>query len=177
MMTGMRGYAPFMVLRCTEQGVTCHALGLLALMAVLAQALLALVRSHLVALLLFSVWHNERILMVNYLFVDLLLVLYHLGDEALAGFEGRQVVGLNNQRCVLRDVACCFLGTVLDDEASESAQVDVFLVDSQAGADFVHQGLDGSGHFRLSDACPLCDRVDNFCLSHNVFLLVFYDCF
>ena len=31
---------------------------LLALMAVLAQALLTLVRGHLVALLLFSVWHN-----------------------------------------------------------------------------------------------------------------------
>jgi hypothetical protein len=33
---------------------------LLALMSVLAQALLALVSSHLVALLLFSVWHNVK---------------------------------------------------------------------------------------------------------------------
>ena len=32
--------------------------GLLALMAILAQPLLALVSGHLVALLLFSVWHN-----------------------------------------------------------------------------------------------------------------------
>ena len=36
---------------------------LLALMSVLSKSLLALVSSHLVALLLFSVWHNLKILM------------------------------------------------------------------------------------------------------------------
>jgi hypothetical protein len=47
-----RDWAPFIHDFLTACGV------LLALVAVLAQALLALVRSHLVALLLFSVWHS-----------------------------------------------------------------------------------------------------------------------
>ncbi len=34
--------------------------GLLALMTVLAQSLFALMRSHLVAFLLFTVWHNNK---------------------------------------------------------------------------------------------------------------------
>ena len=45
----------FLLLRLTVAGSNQ---GLLALMTVLAQSLLTLVSSHLVALLLFSVWHN-----------------------------------------------------------------------------------------------------------------------
>ena len=41
-----------------------RAIRLLALMSVLAQALLALVSSHLVALLLLSVWHNLKMLVI-----------------------------------------------------------------------------------------------------------------
>ena len=64
-------------------------------MTILAQSLLTLVSSHLVALLLFSVWHNTKIF--KYLNVKLL----HFCNEALGRLEGGDVVSVDNQSGVL----------------------------------------------------------------------------
>ncbi len=65
---------------------------LLALMSVLAQTLLALVRGHLVTLLLLSVRHNCKCLLENNLNVSLIVRYYnaiHSLNEAFGGLEGR----------------------------------------------------------------------------------------
>ena len=64
---------PFLSFVLSSQTVS-----LLALMTILAQSLLTLVGSHLVALLLLSVWHNDNILNVK---------LFHLGYKALGGLK------------------------------------------------------------------------------------------
>ena len=121
-------YAPFIC-----WGWCSRRVALLALVAVLAQALLTLVRGHLVALFLFSVWHDKmfKMIIVDCSFRRGLLAFAHFLDETLAGLEGRQVVCFDDERGVLGNVACCLACAVLDDEASESTQVYVFLVHGQ----------------------------------------------
>ena len=66
------GDTPFISLNLVAFKVSARE-GLLALMAILAQSLLALVSSHLVALLLLSVWHN--VLSINDLLFKLFAIL------------------------------------------------------------------------------------------------------
>ncbi len=61
-------------------------------MTILAQSLLTLVSSHLVALLFLSVWHNTKILIIK--------LLHHL-NKTLGGLESRNVVSINHHRYIL----------------------------------------------------------------------------
>ena len=88
-------------------------------MTILAQSLLTLVSSHLVALLLLSVWHNLECLILN----DFLL--FHFLNETLRGLECREVVSIDNQSRVLGNVACGLGSTVLHCECSKATQVHV----------------------------------------------------
>ena len=93
-------------------------------MTILAQSLLTLVSSHLVALLLLSVRHNSK-----WCFICLMcLLLLHLVNKALRRLESREVMSLNDQRRVLRDVTASLLRTVLHDEAAKAAEIDVLLL-------------------------------------------------
>ena len=57
-------------------------------MTILAQSLLALVGSHLVALLLLSVWHNV---------INIKCELFHFLNKTLGRLESRNIVLVNNQ--------------------------------------------------------------------------------
>ena len=92
-------------------------------------------------------------------------------DEALGGLEGGQVVGFDNERCVLRDVASGLLCAVLDDEAAEATEVDVFAI-GEAAADLLHECLYSGTNFSFSDARLLGNDVDDFCLCHFAFSLM-----
>ena len=85
-------------------------------MSVLAQALLALVRCHLMPFMLLSVWHNT-------VGLKLLLYLFYFVYEYLSWLESWNVVSRNSHRSVLGDVSCCLLSSMLDDEATESTEI------------------------------------------------------
>ena len=73
-------------------------------MAILSQSLLTLVSSHLVALFLFSVWHNFNYLNVKdktLLVFDLGILALHLGYEALGRLEAGEVVSADDDGGVL----------------------------------------------------------------------------
>ena len=108
-------------------------------MTILAQSLLALVCGHLVTLLLFSVWHSCKnvYLILNSCCSFLLLV--HAVDETLAGLECGKVVSLDDEGGVLGDVTSRLLGAVLDDEATETAEINVLLIVGKTRADFLHE--------------------------------------
>ena len=87
---------------------------LLLLVPILAQALLTLVRGHLMPLVFFSVWHNPR---------GLKLVLLDGSNENLGRLERGNVVLRDGHCGSLGDVACSLLSPMLDDEAAETTEV------------------------------------------------------
>ena len=129
-------------------------------MTILAQSLLTLVSSHLVALLLLSVWHNTKLF--KYLNVKLL----HLCNEALGRFESGDVVSVDNQCCVLRNVTCGFLCTVLYSERAKATQINIFLAYGHAVTNLFHKCFYCSGNILLGKAGILSDFVDDFCFCH-----------
>ena len=86
------------------------------LVSVLTQALLALVRSHLMPFMLLSVWHNTLVL-------KLLIYLFYFVYKYLSWLESWDVVSRNSHCSVLSDVSCCLLSSVLDDEATEATEI------------------------------------------------------
>ena len=94
-------------------------------MSVLSQSFLSFVSSHLVALFLFSVWHSLK----SFKWVDIIIIMFvfyqsslsglaflfafHLGHEALGGLEAGEIVRLDHDSSVFRDVACGFFSSVL----------------------------------------------------------------
>jgi len=126
-------------------------------MTILAQSLLALVCGHLVTLLLFSVWHSCKNVYLILNSCCSFLFVVHAVDEALAGLEGGEVVGLDNHCGVLGDVAGGLLGTMLDDEAAEATQIHILLVVSKTGTDFLHECLYNDGNFLRINACSAGD--------------------
>lgn len=68
---------------------------------------------------------------------------------------------------ILRDVASGLLGANLDDEASESAQIDVLTM-REGVLHGLHELLDGFEHIGLVDSGRLGDLVDNVSFSHFV---------
>ena len=86
------------------------------LVSVLTQALLALVRSHLMPFMLLSVWHNTLVL-------KLLIYLFYFVYKYLSWLESWDVVSRNSHCSILGDVSCCLLCSMLDDEATESTEV------------------------------------------------------
>ena len=88
------------------------------LVSILAKTLLTLVRSHLMPLMLLSVWHNKLVLK-NYIDKLLLYFVY----EYLSRLECWDIVSRNSHSCILCDVSCSLLSSVLDDEATETAEI------------------------------------------------------
>ena len=98
---------------------------LLLLMPVLTQAFFALVRCHLVSLSLFSAWHNPDVVggLLHF------YVTFYLVNKGLGRFKGRNIVGGDDDRCILRNVSPCLFSSFLDDETSESSQIDILTCD------------------------------------------------
>ena len=97
--------------------------------------------------------------------VECLLAL-HAADEALGRLETGKVMSGNGDGGVLRYVASCLLGTVLHDETTETAEVDVLLI-YHAVSHYVHKSFYGSHYFAFGDASLFRNDVDDVCFSHN----------
>ena len=104
---------------------------LLLLMTVLAQAFFAFVSGHLVAFSFLSAGHFTLSLEVNIDYVrckEFRNCLLHFLHEHLCGLESGNLVFGDNNGGVLRDVAGSLLRTYLDDEAAETAEVNILAV-------------------------------------------------
>lgn len=76
-------------------------------MTVLAQSLLALMSSHLVALFLLTVWHSCKIKCCDMKKYSCCLLAFHLVNEDLGRLESRNVVSRDGDCHVLANVAGC----------------------------------------------------------------------
>ena len=83
-------------------------------MSILAQTFLTFVRRHLMSLPFLTAWHNSKSL------TKLFLNYVH---KYLCRFERRDIVSRNSHSRILGDVSCGFFGSVLDDEAAETKQI------------------------------------------------------
>ena len=99
--------------------------------------------------------------------------LQHLLHEVLGRLERGDVTRLEHHGCVLGNVTGGLLGTVLDAEGAEAAQVDGLFVLCKTDADSLHESLDGGGHILLGDTRLLGDLIDDFCLCHLVVLSIY----
>jgi len=133
-------------------------------MSVLAQALLTLVRSHLVSLMLLSVRHNMNNLK-GFLFA-------HFRDEGLGGLEGGHVVLRDHDGRVLGDVAGGLLGAFLNREAAKATEIDV-LAAGQGVLDTFHEVFHYALHFDALHAGAFRDFIYDFSFSHDIFLFYF----
>ena len=70
-------------------------------MTILSESLLTLVCGHLMAFLLFSVWHNAVLLVYEYNIIVPLLFALHAVDEALGRLEAGEIVSGNGNSGVL----------------------------------------------------------------------------
>ena len=131
-------------------------------MTVLAKTLFTLVGSHLVPLMLLSVWHNPKIL-------EVLDLLFHLLCEALGGLESRNIVFGNGNRRILRDVAGNLLGALLHDEAAEATKIDIVIL-SERRLDALHESLNDSLHLHFLHSGALSDFAYDISLCH-IFML------
>ena len=76
----------------------------------------------------------------------IVLLVLHLLDELFSRLEAGVVVSGNNHGSILLYVASCLLGTVLDNEVSETTQRYVFLVE-KALLDGLHKAFNYNGYF------------------------------
>ena len=129
-------------------------------MAVLAKTFFPLVGSHLVTLMLLSVWHSPLVFRGSFY-----RELFHLRCEALGGLESGDVVLGDGDGRVLRDVAGDLLGAFLHDEAAESAEIHVVLLCERC-LDTVHESLDDSLYLHLLNTGALSDFAYDICLCH-----------
>jgi len=133
-------------------------------MTVLAKTLFTLVGSHLVPLMLLSVWHNPKIL-------EVLDLLFHLLCEALGGLESRNIVFGNGNRRILRDVAGNLLGALLHDEAAEATKIDIVIL-SERRLDALHESLNDSLHLHFLNSRAFRDFAYDICLCHNYMVFI-----
>ena len=85
--------------------------------------------------------------------------------EHFGGLECRNFVLWDDDCGVLGDVAGCLLGTSLDDEATESAKVNMFAVNEAVLHNF-HELLDGSEDTCFVNSGCFGDFADDFCFCH-----------
>jgi hypothetical protein len=81
-------------------------------------------------------------------------------------------VRINDERCVLRDVASRLLGTVLHDVTAETTKVDILLIVGKTLANLFHKRLYDDAYFLRLDARLLGYRLDYVCFSHNAYILL-----
>ncbi len=134
---------------------------LLLLVTVLTQALLAFVRSHLVTLMLLSVWHSCKFLVK---IIQALLLDFRY--KGLSRFECRNVVSRNGDGRVLRYIAGYFLSALLDDERTETAEIDVLVI-RQRTLNLLHESLYDGLNLYLLRTCFLSDFANDICFCHN----------
>ena len=95
----------------------------------------------------------------------------HPVQELLGGFEVWGVVCGDDEGGVGTDVACGFLGTVLEDEAAKSTEVHLFPA-LQGGLHGVHERFHDGEHCRAVDAGPFRYLSGQFCLGHSFVYLI-----
>ena len=132
---------------------------LLLLMTILAKTLLTLVRSHLMTLVLLSVWHNCIIL-------NGLYKLLNLTCEALSGLESRNIVLGDSDCSVLRDVTSNLSSALLDDEATKTTEIYILTLDHSA-LNALHECLNDSLYLDLLNASRLRNLVYDIGLCHS----------
>ena len=109
------------------------------------------------------------------LIISFLLFALHFADEAFGRLETWEVVGCNHNCCVLRDVSCCLLCTVLHDKATETSQVNIFLSLQQTVFDSFHKCLDSSGCIFSCHTCRSNNFFYNVCFCHFIlYVIVLY---
>lgn len=91
---------------------------------------------------------------------------FYLVDKLFAGFEGWDIVSRNVDGGAFANVAADFGGAVLDDEASEATEVNLFVGGYRA-FDGGHQFFNDSEYGYFFDAGFVADCCYNFCFSHN----------
>ena len=133
-------------------------------MSILAQAFLALVGRHLVSLVFLSVRHFKTTILLFY-------TLFNVVDESLSGLERRDVVSGDDDGGVLGDITTSLLSALLDDEAAESAEINV-LTFGERLLDDIHKLFDGGLDGDFFDSGFLCNLCNNFCLCHIVLYFV-----
>lgn len=97
--------------------------------------------------------------------LDSYRLLLHSIEENLSGLEVRNVVLGNDQRGVLRDVASGLLSALLQDEATEATEVNIFLV-GESALHLIHERFNYCECCGLVDAGLLRDKADDFCFCH-----------
>lgn len=136
---------------------------LFALVSILSQSFLTLVRSHLVALLFFTVWHNFKCLKIicfvlNFhhcqahvarlaIHCSTAALRFHRIDETFGWLEAGQVVRVNRDGGVLLNVPGGLCRSVLDDKAAETSQINVFLILEKAVLYRGHEAFYHGCHF------------------------------
>ena len=95
---------------------------LLTLVSVLSQSFFTLVRRHFMSFLFLSVWHSFTIYRL------ILKLFLYLVYESLCRLERWNVVFGDSDCLLLVNVTCSLLRSMLDDEATESAQIYRLLI-------------------------------------------------
>ena len=75
-------------------------------------------------------------------------------------------MGGNYDCSVLRDISCSLLGTMLDDEAAETTQVNILLIVEKALLDCLRKCLNCGGNILAGYTCRTHDLVDYICFCH-----------
>lgn len=97
-------------------------------------------------------------------------------DETISGLEGGNVVLGDDNGGVLLDVASCLLGTLLDIEATETAEVNCFLVHERTLNGF-HECFYSSEDSGGVDSGLFGNLLYNFCFCHCCVMCTFANLF
>ena len=90
-------------------------------MSVFAQTFFTFVRRHFMSFFLFTVWHSVNVIGLTFLFL-------HTLHENLSGLESGNIMLGNNEGSVLGNIACSLLGSLFQDEATESAEINILFL-------------------------------------------------
>ena len=89
----------------------------------------------------------------------------HLSHEALGGLEAGEVVCLNHNCGVLRDVAGSLFSAVLHHEAAESTQIYILFLEKTV-FNALHESLNGGCYVFFRNAGCIGYLIDNVRFSH-----------
>ena len=92
-------------------------------------------------------------------------LLLDLIGKRLRGLERRNVVLGNNDRRILRNVTCRFLGTLLQNETAETSQINIFLPCKRL-FDRLHECFDGSKDGGIVNTGLLGNLPYDICFGH-----------
>ena len=93
-------------------------------------------------------------------------LLFHHILELLGGLESGNIVGRNMHGGVLRDIAASLLGSSLQLERAETAEIDI-LTFYHIVLNGIHQFLDSDMNSVSVDTSSGINFANNFCFGHN----------